>query len=195
MASLLRQRKQSTPIQSAEEKPPTPTTIMLRRSRAGLLSYEDIPEWYQDNEFIRHGYRPVSNSGSACLASWLYIHNETVNIYSHLLPAILFLAAEGLIFHYFKFCYPTSTIGDRLIFAFFILTAAICLGMSVAYHTLMNHSTHISHLWLRLDFIGIVFLTLGDFVSGIYMVFYCEPTIQRIYWTMVYMITSLLNFG
>jgi adiponectin receptor len=49
----------------------------------------------------------------------------------------------------------------------------------------MNHSIHVSNLWLRLDFVGIIVLTLGDFVSGIYMVFYCEPTLQKIYWTMV----------
>lgn len=49
----------------------------------------------------------------------------------------------------------------------------------------MNHSMRVSDLWLRLDFVGIIILTLGDFVSGIYMVFYCEPTLQKVYWTMV----------
>ena len=181
-----RQRKPQTRVQMAEaEEPPTATVkSKLERHRPTLLSYDEIPEWNQDNDYIRHGYRPESKSVRACLASWLYLHNESVNIYSHLLPAILFLAAEGLIHRYFQAHYPDSTTGDRLIFAFFLLTAATCLGMSAAYHTLMNRSKHVSELWLRLDFVGIVVLTLGEFVSGIYMVFFCEPVLQRVYWTM-----------
>jgi adiponectin receptor len=191
MASLSRQRKQSTPVQVVvAEEPSTPLTIKFEPTRPTLLSYDKIPEWHQDNKFIRHGYRPESISTRACFASWLYMHNETVNIYSHLLPGILFLFGEGVIYQYFLDRYPMATIGDHLIFAFFFLTAATCLGLSATYHTLMNHSI-VSHLWLQLDFVGIIILTLGDFVSGIYMVFYCEPGLQRIYWAMVHMIDHL----
>jgi adiponectin receptor len=186
MASLSRQRKQSTVVLMADMKEPrTPSTGKRVRNRPTLLSYDQIPEWHQDNDLIRHGYRPESNSTRVCFASWLYLHNETINIFSHLIPATLFLAAEGLIYQCFQARYPQATIGDRLVFSFFLLTAATCLGMSATYHTLMNHSDYVSHLWLRLDFVGIVILTLGDFVSGIYMVFYCEPILQRVYWTMV----------
>lgn len=150
-----------------------------------LLSYDEIPPWYQDNECIRHGYRPETNSAPACFASWSYLHNETVNIYSHLIPAVLSITAQVLVHRYFTAQYPEATSGDRLVFAFFLLTAATCLGGSSTYHTLMNHSESISHMWLRLDFMGIIFLTLGDFVSGIYMIFYCEPRLQQMYWTMV----------
>lgn len=195
MTSWSRQWKSQTPVLMAEvEEPTTPSTSKRERNRPDLLSYDEIPEWYQDNDFIRHGYRPESNSARVCLASWLYLHNETVNIYSHLLPAVLFLAAEGVLYRHFQASYPNATIGDRLIFAFFLLTAATCLGMSTTYHTLMNHSIHVSHLWLRLDFVGIIVLTVGDFVSGIYMVFYCEPILQRIYWTMARMATLDWNF-
>ena len=153
-----------------------------------LLTYDEIPEWYQDNKFVHRGYRPQSNSTRACFASWLYIHNKTVNIYSHLLPGILFLIGQGVMYQYFRDRYPMATIGDRLILVLFLLTAATCLGLSAIYHTLMSHSIDVSHLWLRLDLVGIIVLTLGDFVSGIYMIFYCEPDLQRMYWTMVRMI-------
>lgn len=168
------------------EEPSTHLTVKFEHTPPVLLSYDEIPKWHQDNEFIRHGYRPESRSIRACFASWLYMHNETVNIYSHLLPGIIFLIGKGVIYKYFQDRYSMSTIGDRLIFAFFLLTAATCLGLSATYHTLMNHSADVSHLWLRFDFVGIIVLTLGDFVSGIYMVFYCEPDLQKIYWTMVH---------
>lgn len=158
-----------------------------------LLSYDEIPEWYQDNIFIHQGYRPESKSTHACLSSWLYMHNETVNIYSHLIPGIICLAGEGAIYQYFHAKYPAATVVDHLIFAFFLLTAATCLGFSAMYHTLLNHSAHVSHLWLQLDLVGIIVLTLGDFVSGIYVVFYCKPTLQKVYWAMVHVICLSLQ--
>jgi hypothetical protein len=150
-----------------------------------LLSYDEIPQWYQDNDYIRHGYRPESRSAKACFASWLYLHNETVNIYTHLVPAMIFLMAEIWVFASFKNIYPQAKPLEPFIFAFFLFAAFLCLGTSATYHTLINHSENVSHLWLHCDFVGIVILTLGDFVSGIYMGFYCEPTLQKVYWTMV----------
>lgn len=96
------------------------------------------------------------------------------------------LACQAILARVMAIKYPESTIGDRLIFAFFFLTASVCLGISATYHTLMNHSATVSNLWLRFDYVGIIVLTLGDFVSGIYFVFYCEPTLQKVYWSMVY---------
>jgi adiponectin receptor len=150
-----------------------------------LLSYGEVPEWYQDNDCIRHGYRHESRSVRKCFASWLYLHNETINIFSHLIPAITFLCSEIWVFLYFQAGYPQAKPLERFVFALFLLAAFICLGLSAIYYTLINHSAELSHLWLRFDFVGIVVLTLGDFVSGIYMVFYCEPTLQKIYWTMI----------
>lgn len=49
----------------------------------------------------------------------------------------------------------------------------------------MNHSAHFSDLWGRIDYTGIIILILGDFVSGIYVGFYCEPVLQNTYWTMI----------
>jgi hypothetical protein len=43
----------------------------------------------------------------------------------------------------------------------------------------------VEQLCLQLDLVGIAFLTVGDFISGIYMVFYCEPLQRNIYWSMV----------
>ena len=157
----------------------------LKGQQPTLISYDDLPAWYQDNEYIRRGYRPVSNSIPSCFRSWIYVHHETFNIYSHLLSAVGFLAAQGFISSLISRKFPEATTGDRIIFGFFLLTAAITLTLSFSYHTLMNHSMRVSHLWLRIDYAGIICLTLGDFVSGIYLCFYCEPALRKIYWCMV----------
>lgn len=150
-----------------------------------LLSYEELPKWYKDNEFIHGGYRPVSFSTPACFASWFYLHNETVNIYSHLIPSIFFATAEFAMYIYLRSQYPEATVEDHLIFAFFLLTAVICLAFSAILHTLSSHSRDVCEYWLHLDFIGIIILTLGDSVSGIDMIFYCKPMLKRRYWIMV----------
>ncbi|PYH40983.1 hemolysin III family protein [Aspergillus saccharolyticus JOP 1030-1] len=158
---------------------------MPKDKSSSLLSYSEIPEWYQDNKFILDSYRPVSKSGYQCLLSLVALHNETVNIYSHLVPGTFFLIAEILIYQYLCTHYPEATVADYLVFSFFLLTASLCLLISATYHTLINHSKNISNLWLRLDYIGIAILILGDFISGIYMVFYYEPLLRYVYWALI----------
>ncbi|KIN05001.1 hypothetical protein OIDMADRAFT_101848 [Oidiodendron maius Zn] len=167
-----------------------PSTRPSRRPT--LSSFEELPKWYQDNPFILRGYRPVSDSFRLCWESWFYLHNETVNIFSHLVPAIYFLTAQWLISRYLSAHYPDSSVEDRRVFAFFLLTVTVCFGLSSAYHTLMNHSFSLSHLFLSLDLVGIVVHILGNFVSGIYVIFYCEPTLQRLYWTMIITLCSAM---
>ncbi|KAL2289436.1 hypothetical protein FJTKL_01726 [Diaporthe vaccinii] len=121
--------------------PNTPSRVELKNPRTTLLSFDELPEWYQDNPHIYHGYWPVSGSAAASLASWHYLHNETVNIYSHLVPcAVLFLGEWYVLQHLHARYRVFVAVGDDLILAFFLLTATACLGLSAAYHTLINYS-------------------------------------------------------
>lgn len=64
-----------------------------------LLSFDEMPHWFQDddNELVLHGHRPISHSVRTSLRSWWRLHNETVNIYSHLIPPVAFLLGEWYI--------------------------------------------------------------------------------------------------
>ncbi|XP_031121277.1 heptahelical transmembrane protein 2 [Ipomoea triloba] len=56
-----------------------------------LVKYEALPEYLQDNEFIRDYYRcewPLKH----IVLSVFSLHNETVNIWTHLLGSLLFVA-------------------------------------------------------------------------------------------------------
>lgn len=141
-----------------------------------------MPEWFrrESNQWILHGYRPISGSAQVSFCSWSYLHNESVNIYSHLIPAVFFLLGQWYIQQY-----RGVTGADVIAFSIFMLTAATCLSLSATYHTLMNHSRHVEHICLRLDMLGVVIFILGDLVLGIYMVFWCEPLPRNIYWSTV----------
>ncbi|KAJ5090912.1 hemolysin-III channel protein Izh2, partial [Penicillium argentinense] len=140
-----------------------------------LRPYGQIPSRYQDNEFIHRGYRPETNPTHACFSSWLHLHNETVNIYSHLIPSLSSLIAGSLLYKVLKADYPDATIEDHL-------RSRVCDSQLSSIHFQIIRSTCI---WLQLDFVRIIVLTLGDFISGIDMTFYCEPTLKHKYWTMV----------
>ncbi|OCK79520.1 HlyIII-domain-containing protein [Lepidopterella palustris CBS 459.81] len=154
-------------------------------SHPRLLQYEELPVWYQDNPQVRTAYRPVSYSVSSCIHSLTYLHNETVNTYTHLIPAIFIIlsmpATQLLISRY----YPEATALDRFIFTLNLLSAFLTFILSSAYHTLMNHSATVSALCLRIDYAGILALILASFISGIYVGFYCHPFLQNLYWSMI----------
>ena len=155
--------------------------------RPPLCAYEELPLWYRgaENEHIRHGYRPELPSAWACLLSWTYVHNESFNIYSHLIAALSFLVGLFLTDRLMAWRYPAATTVDRADFAFFVGAGVGTFTLSCLYHTFICHSLRFSTLWLQLDLAGIVTLILGGFVSGIYVGFYCDPALQKLYWAMV----------
>lgn len=59
------------------------------------------------------------------------MHNDTVNVWSHLLPALMFFA---LAFQEYNFAPHWRTEKDRLAMLLFLLTAAGCMGCSAVFH-------------------------------------------------------------
>ena len=163
------------------------TAVKAVKGRPVLLSFDQMPEWFriESNKWVHHGYRPISGSVHTSFCSWSYLHNESVNIYSHLIPAVIFFLGEWYIQQYLTSRYSDVTTADFIAFSIFMSSAVTCLSLSAIYHTLMNHSQHVEHLCLRMDMLGVVIFILGDLVLGIYMVFWCEPLPRKTYWSMV----------
>ncbi len=68
-----------------------------RRKSFFLDKYESIPLWLKDNRFIKGSYR-VHFSWKLCLKSIFKIHNETMNIWTHILGALIFIVLLRLLF-------------------------------------------------------------------------------------------------
>jgi adiponectin receptor len=150
-----------------------------------LLHWDDLPHWQRDNHHIHSGYRPASFSFLLSFQSLTYIHNETVNIYTHLLPSVLAVPAAVSLYRILAPRYDTATQADIIGFGFFFAGAALCLGMSATYHTISNHSPTVARIGNALDYAGIVALIVGSFIPSVYYGFFCEPGLQRLYWTMI----------
>lgn len=52
---------------------------------------EEVPEWLVDNHYILTGYRVGFHKVKDVLRSLFMLHNETTNIWSHLLGVCLFI--------------------------------------------------------------------------------------------------------
>jgi adiponectin receptor len=176
-----------SPARSEGERgnPPKRPDVKQPKTKYQLLVASEVPSWYAHNSFLRTGYRPVNGSVRLCVDSLRFIHNETVNIYCHLIPAAIALASNGFLHLYFRDRYPTLSLVDRLALHVYLTTSVLCFGISSIYHTLSCHSEEYSDLWGRLDYVAIIIQTIGSFVSGIYVTFYCEPGLQKLYWTMI----------
>lgn len=60
-------------------------------SRPFVGSWEEAPEFVRDNEYIRKGYRINFSSVKAVVKSLFMLHNETMNVWSHLCGVIIFI--------------------------------------------------------------------------------------------------------
>ena len=96
-----------------------------------LLAFEDLPEWMQGDPYIRRGYRKQLDSLTECYESLFYLHNESVNIWSHLLAGVFFFAllltADYSIFH----AVPEIAVSDAVAVQLYLAGATGCLFLSV----------------------------------------------------------------
>ncbi|KAI2793144.1 ADIPOR-like receptor [Penicillium oxalicum] len=186
---MSRQRRpiEETKSESAKQKSSlvnsvvnSPAATMKR-----LLHWDDLPHWQRDNQHIQTGYRPASSSFWRSFHSLSYLHNESVNIYTHLVPSIVAIPAGCQLHRALSPRYQTADEADIIVFACFFTGAAFCLGMSATYHTISNHSPRVARIGNALDYVGIVGLIVGSFIPSIFYGFYCNPDLQYRYWTMI----------
>ena len=156
-----------------------------------LFNWNQIQPWQRDNHYILTGYRPPSYSFVGSFQSLFYLHNESVNVHSHLLGAFLFFFI-GLSLYFFESY--NLTLSDVLAFGCFFAGATICLATSATYHLISNHSPEVNRFGNQLDYVGVVALITGSFVPSVYYGFYCELGLQQRYWVMVSSRDKYLGF-
>lgn len=182
-------------LRQRPRRPSTSETITsAAKSAASALTtllWDDLPSWRRDNPAIIRGYRPISNSYTSSILSILSLHNETVNIWTHLLGAVGFTLAGLWLREVIAPRYESASGSDVLVFACFFGGAAVCLGMSATYHTLCNHSEKVAKWGNKLDYTGIVFLIVGSYVPALYYGLFCHAWLMTVYLSTI----ALLGLG
>ncbi|MCJ1377039.1 hypothetical protein MMC17_000129 [Xylographa soralifera] len=146
-----------------------------------LLTFEDLPAWMQGDPYIRRGYRKQLNSLTECYESLFYLHNESVNIWSHLVAGIFFFAllltADYTIFH----TVPEISVSDAVAVQTYLAGATGCLFLSAFYHCTTSHSHEISRRYLKLDYLGIVLNITSTCISAAYFGLHGDESLKAIY--------------
>jgi adiponectin receptor len=145
------------------------------------ISFESLPKWLQDNEFLKSSHRPPMNSFIGCFKSMFRMHTETWNIWTHLIGFSFFLVLVGGIYifgDYITYWFEDVQIrnlpwDEQFMLMFFFAGAMACLLCSTLFHMFANHSEGVFHLFIRLDYSGIAFLITGSSVPAYYYGFYC----------------------
>lgn len=145
-----------------------------------LLTYEELPHPWRDNPYIRRGYR-FCEKYTDCVISVATIHNETCNIWTHLVGfmVMVFLA----FFHYpTTLSWTESNWSDKLTMITFLIASAKCLICSTVWHT-CNGISHAGQKqrWACVDYTGITVLIAASIITTEYCAFYANPRIQLTY--------------
>ncbi|TPX60001.1 hypothetical protein PhCBS80983_g02054 [Powellomyces hirtus] len=123
------------------------------------------------------------------MESLLYLHNETGNIFTHLLGGLAFFGLFFVTYWYMMVGYSTISWKDRTAMGIFLASAVGCMGLSAFFHAVTCHSLTVCRMWNKCDYVGIVLLICGSTVPILYYGFYCDPKLQFVY------ISMMMGFG
>lgn len=125
--------------------------VAIKSSNAiqNVLHYDQAPDWMRIDPYIKHGYRPQSNSFYDCFWSLFYSHNEFVNIWSHLVPACCHLALLLVLDVWISHSDVKVSRADSAIFQLYISCTVGCDLLSALYHGVNSHSEQISRQFLK----------------------------------------------
>ncbi|KAH9221640.1 hemolysin-III related-domain-containing protein [Leptodontidium sp. 2 PMI_412] len=138
----------------------------------------------------------ATGSLSACFASWRYIHNETVNIYSHLIGSAIFVAIPVYLFkNEIPPRWDVATWQDVVVCLTYFFGVAICFFLSAIYHTVMCHSRSMDLFGAQLDFQGVILLMWSATIPLVFYGFHCESGLRNAYWTMLSILAAICSIS
>ncbi|KAF2240348.1 hypothetical protein BU26DRAFT_442843 [Trematosphaeria pertusa] len=132
--------------------------------------------------------RLQSDSYLDCAKSIGALNDETFNVWSHFIGALLFSASAVR----FTLSCPNPLPGDARIILRYLVAATSCFSFSTLYHLFANHAQ--ASLWQRIDHLGIVTVIWASSMSLIIFSFRCEYGTQRAYVAIVTVLAVLSLF-
>ncbi|KAF0682774.1 Aste57867_25073 [Aphanomyces stellatus] len=163
-------------------------------------------EFMAGNHYIRSGYR-IHYSAWDCFSSLFELHNETWNVWTHMLGALLFLlllvVATVSDYAPIEMTLLTSTNQTSQLALATTATAVpqwpiyvflggvmACFVLSALYHLFYVQDVATASVYLQLDYAGIITLIVGCYVPSIYYGFYCDPSLRAIYFSIIALLAT-----
>lgn len=165
-------------------------TVNTEKKLGITVNWDDLKGMYdylQDNDFIRTGYRAGYTVKEATLRySLLFLsnsifrkHNETLNIWTHLIGVITFLFLFVHVFTHrslYENKDPTPNYFVYQVWALlmYMLSAIFCMGSSAIYHIYFCVNEKAELVGRMFDYTGISVLIVGSTIPIIYYCLYCD---------------------
>ncbi|KAH8992802.1 HlyIII-domain-containing protein [Lactarius hatsudake] len=149
---------------------------------AKLITYGDLPTEWRNNPFVTHGYRFIPLSKWPLIITSVFaLHNETLNIHTHLVPLLLWTGNVILTFLGSSLSSASAAVVDTPILAFTIF-ALFTLFSSVVWHTMAGCAHHRGMaLCAKIDYVGIAWLISGSVGTIVYYGFQCNTNMRSIF--------------
>lgn len=152
-----------------------------------LKKWRDMPRHLQFNKYVLSHYRPILDF-KGCVASLFYLHNETVNIFTHAFPPlfILYVLPDLL---------PWSQISIPFFPTIHVLSCLAPWIGSTLYHLFMNHRNG-SPLYKKLlacDMFGIWIAQIFGSLASMCATGYCFSTTTKLVVMGLFSLASLFS--
>ncbi|KAI2807657.1 Adiponectin receptor protein 2 [Blomia tropicalis] len=151
-----------------------------------LLNSKQVPKWLVDNPYIVGWCRSPSLTYSQCLLSVCQIHNQTLNIWTHI--GGLFLLQYQL-----TYGFPTHLTDpiDNLFLKFAFIGIWMSYLCSVIYHVFNTSSFELARFLSQVDYFGITLHLIGVMLALVYFSFYHHLYFQLLYTGMYFILGAV----
>mmetsp|Transcript_55982 Transcript_55982/g.128096 ORF Transcript_55982/g.128096 Transcript_55982/m.128096 type:complete len:295 (+) Transcript_55982:44-928(+) len=139
-----------------------------------LLPASAAPKWTV-RPYIHRGYRDVMAVGE-CVGSLLYLHNETGNVWTHVVGVAVFVALGMQ-----DWSDSSMEQHHRVVAAVYCGATTLCMGFSAAFHLMQPNSKRTYDLMLKLDMSGIAIVIIASIQIGLHYGFWCHQGLQTMY--------------
>jgi len=174
-------------VEDMLEKATHEIKIAVQRSLNGskLIHYVDLPKEWRNNPFVHRGYRFIPiEQWPLIFLSLFALHNETLNIHTHLIPGMIWLRSH---------LPRVSTSSEDLPALIFVTSAVLCLFASAVWHTMAGCANRTGMLvCARMDYVGIGWLISASVGTVVHYGFYCHAT-PRVVFVSFSVVSALLG--
>lgn len=149
---------------------PSRKKLAPRAHNRATYGIQDVPEFLRDNEYITTGFRPPMTRLWDVVCTLWTVHNETSNIWSHLIAAAA--AALGA-----KMFAPRTYAAPGLIY---MVSVAALFTVSWWAHLTWPLGERYSRIAFKLDYLGIVVVIFTHSFPVAFYLYMCTSTLVKL---------------
>ncbi|XP_059206303.1 progestin and adipoQ receptor family member VII, a [Centropristis striata] len=132
-------------------------------SMPGTLRDNEVPHYFRER-YICTGYRPLDQNWRYYFLSIFQRHNETINVWTHLLAFLVILVKLGQLTETVDFVHDPHSWPLLIL----ILSSLIYSAFSVVAHLLGSKSELYHHVFFFLDYVGVAQYQYGSAIVHFY---------------------------